>query len=171
MNSCPVLITPWMVRRARILHGICLVVAKDRATGMRAGKAYNKGRGRWNRSRLARQRGRHLSENGMRAIFAIWKKNPTPESFAPKWKSPSRKKITREQAVKLARRAITSRISVSELFCQLKAGSSRLNFSRHTLYRALPSVSTLNAVWRAGQALKKAERAALRALRLKVRKV
>jgi hypothetical protein len=157
---------PWMVCRARILHGISQVIAKDRADGMRAGPAYRKARGRWNRSVLARKQGRRLSESGIRALYSTWKKNPTAEAFAPQWKSPSRKKITPRQAVELARRAIVSRISVSELFCRLKAESPRLNFSRRTLYRAVPSVSAIDAVWRAGQALEKAERVAMRALRL-----
>jgi len=153
-----------MNRRARILHGICQVIAKDRASGMKAARANSRGRGRWNRSKLARKRNRRLSESAMRAIYAAWLKNPTPEAFAPKWKSPSRKKITPEEAVKFRRFAVTHRLSVSGLFRRLKAESHPLNFSRHTLYRALPSVSTINAVWRARQALQRAERAALAVL-------
>jgi hypothetical protein len=163
MNSRPVPITPWMNRRARILHGICRVIAKDRAGGMRAGAAYAKGRGRWNRSVLARQRGRRLCESGMRAIYATWLKNPTSSAFAPKWKSPSRKKITPGQAVKWTRRVIAQRLTFAELFRRLKRENSKLDFCPATLNNALPS-SALRVVRRAHLNLLRAERAALAVL-------
>jgi hypothetical protein len=155
-----------MTRRARLLHGICRVIAKDRVGGMRAGRAYAKGRGRFNRSKLARQRGRRLCESGMRAIYAAWLKKPTPSAFAPKWKSPSRKKITAGQAIKWTRRVIAQRITFSELFRRLKRENPKLDFCASTLNNSLPS-SALRDARRAHLNLLRAERAALRALRLK----
>jgi len=151
-----------MTSRARILHGLCVVIARDRANGMKARTAYRKARGRWNRSKLARRRERRLSESGIRAIFAIWKRNPTPEAFAPKWRIPLRRKITPAQAVKWARRIIAHRLSVRGLYRRL-AGENKIAFSLRTLFRALPSAA-LRRVFRARVAMEKAERAALAVL-------
>jgi hypothetical protein len=151
-----------MIRRARILHGLCLFIETKFIEGKRAASTYRKAAARWNRSRLSRQRGRHLSPAGIRAIYGLWKKapSPSPAVFASRWKSSSRKKINPAQAIKWARRIIAQRITVTELYRRLRAEKGALNFCRATLANALPG-EALRAVHRARVALEKAERAAL----------
>jgi hypothetical protein len=151
-----------MVRRARILHGLCLFIEKEFIEGKRAASTYRKAAARWNRSRLSRQRGRHLSASGIRSIYAIWKKasSPSPAIFASRWKSSSRKKINPAQAIKWARRIIAQRITVTELYRRLRMEKGSLNFCRATLANALPG-EALRAVHRARVNLEKAARAAL----------
>jgi hypothetical protein len=167
MNCRSTRIAPWMERRARLLHGICSAITRDRANGMSASRAYSKGRGRFNRSLLARRRKRHLAISGMRAIYALWAKTGKRiECFAPKWKQPDHRKITVSQAHRWVKWIIAEGISASELYRRLKVERPTLNFSLATLHRNLPG-KALSAVAQARRNLWKAERAALRYLELK----
>jgi len=160
MNSRPCKIPAWQLRRQRLLHGLCLFIESSFIEGKRALATYRRAAARWNRSKLARDRGRHLSASGIRAIWATWKRHPSIEAFAPKWKSPDHRKITPAQAVRWARRIISQRITVAELYRRLLAEKGALTFCRATLCSALPSAA-LRAVDRARVNLEKAERAAL----------
>jgi hypothetical protein len=160
MNSRPSKIPAWQRRRQRLLHGLCLFIEKAFIEGKRAMGTYRRAAARWNRSELSRERGRHLSASGMRAIWAIWKKNPSAEAFAPKWRTPAHRKITPAQAIRWARRIIAQRITVAEIYRRLESEKGCLDFCRSTLNRVLPSAA-LRAVHRARVNLDKAERAAL----------
>lgn len=161
MKSRLVPVTPWQLRRQRILHGICRFIWNEFAKGKRAGRTYKKAAQRWNQSKLARERGRHLGVDGMRAIFAIWKKEGrNPAAFAPKWRTPDHRKITPAQAIKWGRRIMAQRITMTELYRRLSAEKGALHFSPAAFYLALPGAA-LREVRRARVALDKAERAAL----------
>jgi hypothetical protein len=69
-----------MAHRARVLHGVCRGIASDIAFGEPTMKAYARGRSRYNRSLLARGRGK-LSLAAIRYNFARWKLNPSPSCF------------------------------------------------------------------------------------------
>ena len=163
MNSRPSKIPKWQKRRQRLLNGLCLFIEKSFIDGKRAMPTYRRAAARWNRSKLARERGRHLSASGIRAIWAIWKKNPCVEAFAPKWRTPDMRKITPAQAIRWARRVIAQRITIAELYRRLRTEKGALTFCRATLNRALPTAA-LRAVHRARVNLEKAERVALAVL-------
>jgi hypothetical protein len=160
MNSRPCKIPAWQLRRQRLLHGLCLFIESSFIEGKRAMATYRRAAARWNRSKLARERGRHLSASGIRAIWSTWKRHPSIEAFAPKWRRPDMRKITPAQAIKWARRGIAQRITVAELYRLLRAEKGALTFCRATLCSALPSAA-LRTVHHARVNLEKAERAAL----------
>jgi hypothetical protein len=159
--SRPVPVAKWMTHRARLLHGICLFIQGGRANGLSAGRAYNQGRARFNRSLLATRRNRRMSLSGIRAIYATWRATgKSIECFAPKWKTPVMRKITAAQARRWGRRIIAQSLTVSELYRRLKAEKGTLLFCDDTLRRALPSPA-LRALRSARMALERAERFAL----------
>jgi len=164
MKSRPVHKAPWMRRRARVLHGVCTVIEKDRKKGKRARSAYKKAQARWNRSKLAAMRKRFLSVHGIRAIYARWKQNGrTAMAFAPSWKTPDHRKISRQQAVKWTRRIIVQGITIMELYRRLKSERGNLPFCSSTLNLNLPG-EALRRVARARRALEISQRSALAVL-------
>ncbi len=134
------MLAKWHIRRQRLLHGICQNIAQLRADGMSAARAYRKGRRRWNNTKLAKQRGRMLSESGIRAIYARWlSQGHSATAFAPGWKSSTVRKITSDQAIRWTRRVIEERICFSELFRRLRRENPSFTFSYSALCLNLPS--------------------------------
>jgi hypothetical protein len=158
MSARPSTIAPWQLRRQKLLHGICLAIARDRVA-LGAMRAYRRGAAKFNRSVLARQRRRHLCPSAMRRLYDLWKANPTPAAFAPVWKSSSGPRLAREEAGALVLEAIHHELCVAELFRRINGivRGKRLSYSR--LCAQLPA-NLLRDIRGARKALEKAKSAA-----------
>jgi hypothetical protein len=156
---------PWMERRATALHQMCEGIALDISTNVPKGKAYKKGKARFNRTKIARARGMTLGESAVRGHYARWKENPSPECFDSRWGASRPHLINPVYRRELILRAIHLRINASELYRRLNAEVPRLNFCRATLMRELPT-EQLHAVTNAQRALDAAITTAMKQLDL-----
>jgi len=147
---------PTMKKRARVLHLVCQGIARDIARGIAKMRAYRRGASRYNRSLLARGRGK-LSVSAIRWEFSRWSFNPSPSCFLGRWGNSTPPRLTKEAARELGLRAIRERLLLCELY---RIEAAALPCSASTLYKKLTG-APFRAVWSAHRKLIEAQAAAL----------
>jgi hypothetical protein len=160
MISRPLPVAPRMARRARVLHLVCQGVARDIAEGVPTMRAYSRGRARFNRSLVARGRGK-LSVAAIRYNFARWKLNPSPSCFLGRWGAQGRAcQLAPALACEIGRMAIREGLLLSELYQRERQA---LPCSASALYKRLSS-APFRAVRAARRKLDQVTAAALRVI-------
>jgi hypothetical protein len=125
---------PKMKARARVLHLVCQGIARDIAQGVPTMRAYARGRSRFNRSLLARRRGK-LSVAAIRYNFARWKLNPSPSCFLGRWGALGRGCLLAPAlARELGQRAIREGLLLGQIYQRERQA---LPCSLSTLYKRL----------------------------------